>query len=35
MKENKQLQDTFKGIISQSKVLENENERLQKSVVAL
>ena len=34
-KENKQLQDSFKDIISQSKVLKNENERLQKSVVAL
>ena len=28
-KENKQLQDSFKDIISQSKVLKNENERLQ------
>ena len=35
MKENKQLQDTFKDIISQSKVLNNENDRLQKSIVAL
>ena len=28
-KENKQLQDSFEDIISQSKVLKNENERLQ------
>ena len=35
MKENKQLQDSFKDIISQSKVLKNEHARLQKLVVAL
>lgn len=34
-KENKQLQDTFKDIMSQTKVLKSENERLQKSVVEL
>ena len=34
-KENKQLQDTFKDIMSQSKVLKNENDKLQKSIVAL
>ncbi|MEW8547326.1 MAG: hypothetical protein AB2693_27780 [Candidatus Thiodiazotropha sp.] len=35
MKENKQLQDTFKDIMSQSKLFKCENEKLQKSLVAL
>lgn len=34
-KENKQLQDTFKDIMCQSKILKSENDKLQKSIVAL
>lgn len=35
MKENKQLQDTFKDIICQTKLLKSENERLQNTVTDL